>query len=140
MKRKINLTLLATFFYLLSLNNSQANFQEQLLDKYKTINFENNNTNNLPSNFSDDIVYLENIKSLDLFNLIKNASLVVSPHGTMTVMASYLKVPVLDIFDNTINKIAFYEYKPDNDNYKFMILRPFSERQLIKIERLLNND
>ena len=115
-------------------------FNKIFKDKYKTINFENNNTNNLPSNFSDDIVYLENIKSLDLFNLIKNASLVVSPHGTMTVMASYLKVPVLDIFDNTINKIAFYEYKPDNDNYKFMILRPFSERQLIKIERLLNDD
>ena len=75
-----------------------------------------------------------------MFNLIKNASLVVSPHGTMTVMASYLKVPVLDIFDNTINKIAFYEYKPENDNYKFMILKSFSERQLLKIERLLNND
>ena len=58
----------------------------------------------------------------------------------MTVMASYLKVPVLDIFDNTINKTAFYEYKPDNDNYKFMILKSFSKRQLVKIERLLNND
>lgn len=38
MKRKINLTLLAIFFYLLFLNTSQANLQEQLLDKYKTIN------------------------------------------------------------------------------------------------------
>ena len=38
MKRKINLTLLAIFFYLLFLNNSQANLQEQLLNKYKTIN------------------------------------------------------------------------------------------------------
>ena len=62
-----------------------------------------------------------------------------SPHGTMTVMASYLNVPVLDIFDNTINKIAFYEYKPDNKNYKFMILKSFSERQLLKIERLLSD-
>ena len=41
---------------------------------------------------------------------------------------------------NTINKIAFYEYKPDNKNYKFMILKPFSERQLVKIERLMSND
>ena len=115
-------------------------FNEIFKNKFKTINFENNNTNKLSSNLIDDIVYLENIESLDLFNLIKNASLVVSPHGTMTVIASYLKVPVLDIFDNTINKIAFYEYKPDNDNYKFMILKSFSERQLVKIERLLNND
>ena len=115
-------------------------FNEIFKNKFKTINFENNNTNKLSSTLIDDIVYLENIKSLDLFNLIKNASLVISPHGTMTVMASYLKVPVLDIFDDTINKIAFYEYKPDNDNYKFMILKSFSKRQLVKIERLLNND
>ena len=115
-------------------------FNQIFKEKFKTIDFENNNSNKLSSNLVDDIVYLENIESLDLFNLIKNASLVVSPHGTMTVMASYLKVPVLDIFDNTINKIAFYEYKPDNDNYKFMILKSFSERQLVKIERLLNND
>ena len=115
-------------------------FNQIFKEKFKTINFENINTNKLSSNLVDDIIYLEHIKSLDLFNLIKNASLVVSPHGTMTVMASYLKVPVLDIFDNTINKIAFYEYKPDNDNYKFMILKSFSERQLVKIERLLNND
>ena len=115
-------------------------FNEIFKNKFKTINFENNNANKLSSTLIDDIVYLENIESLDLFNLIKNAFLVISPHGTMTVMASYLKVPVLDIFDNTINKTAFYEYKPDNDNYKFMILKSFSKRQLVKIERLLNND
>ena len=114
-------------------------FNKIFKDKFKTINFENINTNRLSPNLIDDIVYLENIESLDLFNLIKNASLVVSPHGTMTVMASYLEVPVLDIFDNTINKIAFYEYKPDNKNYKFMILKSFSERQIIKIERLLSD-
>ena len=114
-------------------------FNKIFKDKFKTIDFEDSNTNELPSDLTDDIIYLENIKSLDLFNLIKNASLVVSPHGTMTVMASYLKVPVFDIFDNTINKIAFYEYKPDNKNYKFMILKSFSEKQMIKIERLLSD-
>ena len=85
------------------------------------------------------ITYLENIESQNLFNLIKNSSLVISPHGTMTVMASYLKVPVLDIFDNTINKIAFYEYKPKNNNYNFFILKPFSEKLLYKINRLVKN-
>lgn len=38
MKRKINLTLLAIFYYLLFPNNSLANSQEELLNKYKTIN------------------------------------------------------------------------------------------------------
>ena len=114
-------------------------FNKIFKDKFKTVDFEDTNINKLSSSLTDDIIYLENIKSLDLFNLIKNASLVVSPHGTMTVMASYLKVPVFDIFDNTINKIAFYEYKPDNKNYKFMILKSFSEKQMIKIERLLSD-
>lgn len=113
-------------------------FNKIFKDQFKTINFENFNTNESSSYLTDDIIYLENIENSDLFNLIKNASLVVSPHGTMTVIASYLKVPVLDIFDSTINKIAFYEYKPDNKNYKFMILKSFSDKQLVKIEKLLS--
>lgn len=148
-KKKWSFSNLSTFLNILVKNKYKVfltsdieknEFNQIFKEKFKTINFENNNTDKLSSNLVDNIVYLENIESLDLFNLIKNASLVVSPHGTMTVMASYLKVPVFDIFDNTINKIAFYEYKPDNDNYKFMILKSFSERQLLKIERLLNND
>ena len=38
MKKKINLTLLAIFYCLLFPNNSLANLQEELLNKYKTIN------------------------------------------------------------------------------------------------------
>ena len=38
MKSKINLTLLTIFFYFLFFNNSVANLQEKLLNKYKTIN------------------------------------------------------------------------------------------------------
>ena len=38
LKKKINLSLLTIFFCLFSINYSQANFQEQLINKYKTIN------------------------------------------------------------------------------------------------------
>jgi len=38
LKRKINFTLLALFYYLLFPNDSLANPQEELLNKYKTIN------------------------------------------------------------------------------------------------------
>jgi len=38
LKSKINLTLLTIFFYFLFFNNSEANLQEKLLNKYKTIN------------------------------------------------------------------------------------------------------
>ncbi len=135
----LNILIKNKYKVLLTSDIEKNEFNKIFKNKFKTVDFENDNTNESSSYLTDDIIYLENIKSLDLFNLIKNASLVVSPHGTMTVMASYLKVPVLDIFDNTINKIAFYEYKPDNKNYKFMILKSFSERQLVKIERLLSD-
>ena len=38
MKKKINLTLLTIFFYSFFINHSQANFHDQLINKYKTIN------------------------------------------------------------------------------------------------------
>ena len=38
MKKKVNLSLLIIFFFLFFINYSQANFQEQLINKYKTIN------------------------------------------------------------------------------------------------------
>ena len=135
----LNILIKNKYKVLLTSDIEKNKFNKIFKDNFKTIDFEDSNTAKLSSNLTDNIIYLENIKSLDLFNLIKNASLIVSTHGTMTVIASYLKVPVLDIFDNTINKIAFYEYKPDNKNYKFMILKSFSERQLLKIERLLSD-
>ena len=37
LKKKINITFLVIFFYLFFINYSQANFQEKLINKYKTI-------------------------------------------------------------------------------------------------------
>jgi ADP-heptose:LPS heptosyltransferase len=135
----LNILLKKNYKIFLTSDIEKNEFNEIFKNNFKTIDFEKKNFNVITSDLNDDILYLENIKSLDLFSLIKDASLVVSPHGTMTVMASYLKVPVMDIFDDTINKIAFYEYKPDNKDYKFMILKSFSERQLLKINRLLSS-
>jgi len=38
LKKKFNFSLLVIFFYLFFINYSQANFQEKLINKYKTIN------------------------------------------------------------------------------------------------------
>ena len=133
----LNILLKKKYKIFLTSDIEKNEFNKIFKKNFKTIDFEEHKT--ISSDINDNIVYLENIKSINLFNLIKNASLVISPHGTMTVMASYLKVPVMDIFDDTINKIAFYEYKPDNKYYIFMILKSFSEKQLVKINRLLNN-
>ena len=105
---------------------------------FSSYNFKHFNKNT-KIDFKKSITYFENIESVDLFYLIKKAHLVIAPHGTMSVAASYLKKPVIDIFDSTINKIAFREYRPKNANYNFLILKPFSEKQLIKFNKFLNN-
>ena len=48
--------------------------------------------------------------------------MVISPHGAMTVLASYLNKNVIDIFDTNITSNSFHEFKPKNLNYKFLIL------------------
>ncbi len=84
-----------------------------------------------------NIHYLHNINTCDIFKLISLSKTVISPHGTMTVMASYLKKKVIDIFDTNININAFREYKPRNDNYKFFIIKPDFDKILFKINNFL---
>ena len=81
--------------------------------------------------------YLHNINTSDLFKLISLSKTVISPHGAMTVMASYLQKKVIDIFDVNININAFREYKPRNDNYKFFIIKPNFDKILFKINKFL---
>jgi len=84
-----------------------------------------------------NIHYLHNINTSDLFKLISLSKTVISPHGAMTVMASYLQKKVIDIFDVNINIKAFREYKPRNDNYKFFIIKPNFNKILFKIDKFL---
>lgn len=105
---------------------------------YNSYNF-TNLSNNSEINFDNSITYFENIKSVDLFYLIKKSAIVISPHGAMSVAASFLNKPVIDIFDNTINKVAFREYRSKNKNYNFLILKPFSEKLINKFNNFLDN-
>ena len=88
-------------------------------------------------NLEQNIHYLHNINTSDLFKLISLSKTVISPHGAMTVMASYLQKKVIDIFDTNININAFREYKPRNNNYKFFIIRPDFDKILLKINNFL---
>ena len=69
--------------------------------------------------------------------MISLSNTVISPHGAMTVMASYLKKKVIDIFDTNININAFREYKPKNENYNFFIIKPNFDKVLFKINKFL---
>ena len=123
---------------LLTSDIEETEFNIIFKKNFYTVNF-NTVNNDSKLDLNNSVIFLENIKSLNLFYLIKNSSLVIAPHGTMTVVASYLKVPVIDIFDKTINTIAFREYKPNNLKYNFLILKPFSQRLMYKINKFLEN-
>ena len=84
-----------------------------------------------------NIHYLHNIDTCDLFKLISLSKTVISPHGAMTIMASYLEKKVIDIFDTNININAFREYKPNNKNYNFLIIKPDFDKILLKINKFL---
>jgi len=72
-----------------------------------------------------------------LFKLINLSDTVISPHGAMTVMGSYLNKKVIDIFDTNININAFREYKPNHKNYKFLIIKKDYNKILFKIKKFL---
>ena len=107
--------------------------------KYFLTNFSHLDFPNIAEkiNSSKNIHYLHNIDTCDLFKLVSLSNTVISPHGAMTVMASYLKKKVIDIFDTNININAFREYKPYNKNYNFFIIKPDFDKTLLKINKFL---
>ena len=109
-------------------------YHKEFLSKISNLNFDNN-TNNI--NLSSKIHYLHNLGTADLFKLINLSDTVISPHGAMTVMGSYLNKKVIDIFDTNININAFREYKPKNNNYKFLIINKDFNKILLKIKKFL---
>ena len=109
-------------------------YHKEFLSNISNLNFDDN-TNNIKS--SSKIHYLHNVGTVDLFELIKLSKTVISPHGTMTVMGSYLNKKVIDIFDTNVNINAFREYKPNNNNYNFFIIKKDFNKILLKIKKFL---
>ena len=110
------------------------NYNNFFLQNFSFLNFENNKSFGL-DNFK--IIYLHNINISDLFKVIGMSNLVISPHGTMTVLASYLKIKVIDIFDTNITVSSFREFKPKNLNYNFLILKNNSSKVFNKILKFI---
>ena len=109
-------------------------YHHKFLSKFSNLNFDNN-VSSLSSN--SKIHYFHNINTQDLFKLIDLSNVVISPHGAMTVLASYLNKNVIDIFDTNITLNSFHEFKPKNSNYKFLILSNNKNKVTNKILRNL---
>jgi len=109
-------------------------YHKEFLSNFSHLDF-NNSINNI--NLNRNVHYLHNLATEDLFQLIKLSSTVISPHGAMTVMASYLNKKIIDIFDSNISIAAFREYKPNSDNYNFLIIKDDFTKFLFKIKKFL---
>ena len=94
-------------------------YHNKFLAKFSNLNFDNNVSN---INVKSRIHYFHNINTQDLFKLIDLSNVVIAPHGAMSVLASYLNKGVIDIFDTNVKSNSFHEFKPQNFNYKFLIL------------------
>jgi len=94
-------------------------YHNKFLSTFSNLNFDNKVSN---LNVKSTIHYFHNINTQDLFKLIDLSSVVIAPHGAMSVLASYLNKAVIDIFDTNVKSNSFHEFKPQNFNYKFLIL------------------
>ena len=73
---------------------------------------------------------LGSIDASELTKQIKEADLIITPHGAISCIAAYFNKDIIDIFDSNLTKNAFYEFKPYTlGRYKFMI-KPRSRSSL----------
>ena len=80
-------------------------------------------------NNSSNILFLDNLRGLELYNVIKCSKKIIAIHGIMTNLGYLCKKPVLDLFHCVIKneddfyncKNAFYEFKPNYKGYDFII-------------------
>ena len=110
-------------------------YHNKFLSTFSNLNFDNKVSN---LNFESKIHYFHNINTQDLFKLIDLSNVVISPHGAMSVLASYLNKSVIDIFDTNVKSNSFHEFRPKNFNYKFLILTNDKNKVKNKILNYLN--
>tara|TARA_Y100000816_G_scaffold151162_1_gene107636 strand:+ start:4874 stop:5347 length:474 start_codon:yes stop_codon:yes gene_type:complete len=110
------------------------NYHKRFLSNFSYLDF-SSSINKI--NINNKIHYLHNIGTSDLFKLVSMSNSVISPHGAMTVMASYLNKKVIDIFDQNVTINAFREYRPKNKKYNFLIIKSDYNKILLKINKFL---
>ena len=96
-----------------------------LEDKYNLYDFNNQKFIDNKSN----ILLLENIGGIHLYNIIRNANKIIAFHGMITSFAWIEKKNVMDLYDVDIKDFndyrkyrnSFYEFKPSYNGYNFII-------------------
>ena len=116
------------------------------IDKNTTILKENFNSydfiNKKNIDNSSKVVFFDNIKGVDLYNIIKYSKKTIAFHGMMTALSSIEKKNVLDLYyckirswhDYRNYRNSFYEYKPSYKGYDFIIPRKDINKTINKMK------
>ena len=124
------------------------NFFDQLVDRYDvsikvSTDIENDKKNKKAIEYLNKgagINFLGPINAERLLDEINKTELIISPHGAITCIAAYYDRNIIDIFDRTITKNAFYEFKPYTEGkYQFLVKSEDVNKTFLKIISKINN-
>ena len=94
-------------------------------------------------NNKKNIQFLGPIDAKNLMKEIGDSDLVISPHGAISCIAGYYNKNIIDIFDRTITRNAFCEFKPYTEgyyqfNFKSLDINHTFKKIMFKISNLFN--
>ena len=124
------------------------NFFSQLVRKYNiyikiSTDIELNNTSKeLVNTFKNNnkVKFLGPVDAKSLMKEIGDSDLIISPHGAISCIAGYYNKNIIDIFDRTITRNAFSEFKPNTNGYYQFIFKSLDlNKTFLKIMLKINN-
>ena len=87
-----------------------------------------------------NIKFLGPVDAESLMKEIGDSDLIISPHGAISCIAGYYNKNIIDIFDRTITRNAFSEFKPyTNSYYQFIFKSLDLNKTFLKIMYKINN-
>ncbi len=87
-----------------------------------------------------NIQFLGSICADNLMREVGCSDLIISPHGAITCIGSYYNKNIIDIFDRTITKNAYDEFRPyTRGKYQFIFKSLNIKTTFIKISYKINN-
>ncbi len=87
-----------------------------------------------------NIKFLGPIDAKHLMKEIVTSDLIISPHGAISCIAGYYNKNIIDIFDRTVNRNAFREFKPHTKGYYQFLFKSINvDKTFLKIMFKINN-
>ena len=87
-----------------------------------------------------NIQFLGPISADDLTKEVGCSDLIISPHGAITCIGAYYNKNIIDIFDRTITKNAYFEFRPyTRGKYQFIFRSLDIKKTFVKISSKISN-